>query len=416
MARTVGIGIQSFEKIRENNCFYVDKTYFIKEWWESLDDVTLITRPRRFGKTLAMSMLENFFSTEYASGAGIFEGLNIWKEEKYRNLQGMFPVISLSFASVKEVSYEQTRKKICQIVVNLYSRHSYLLESNALTEKDRDFYQSISVDMDDATATFAIYQLSEYLCRYYGKKELADKLVRRGSSGIKTDLEELIKEHSIEKSMDEQVVFKQLERQEEAVWSLFLACGYLKVLQCRPNEKSGKYCYELTLTNKEVRLMFIDMIRGWFSESQREYSAFTTAMLTGNLELMNEYMNMIAMNSFSFFDVGGRGVSDGQPESFYHGFVLGLVVELDSQYMILSNRESGLGRYDVVLEPKDHGMDAIILEFKAFDQRREKTLEDTVGRALNQIEEKRYAQDLSARGIPEGKYGNTALVSGEKIF
>ena len=100
--------------------------------------------------------------------------------------------------------------------------------------------------------------------------------------------------------MDEQVVFKQLDRQEEAVWSLFLACGYLKTLKCRLDENSGKYCYELTLTNKEVQMMFTGMIRGWFSESRREYSAFTTAMLTGNLELMNEYMNKIAMNSFSF--------------------------------------------------------------------------------------------------------------------
>ncbi len=545
MPGKVGIGMQDFRKIRERNAFYIDKTLFIKEWWESLDDVTLITRPRRFGKTLTMSMVENFYSLEYASGAVIFEGLDIWKEEKYRNLQGTFPVISLSFANIKEVSYEQTRKKICQILVNLYSRHSYLLESNVLTKKDRDFYQSVSVNMDDATATFAIYQLSEYLCRYYGKKvlifldeydtpmqeayvngywkemadfirsmlnaafktnpfmeraimtgitritresvfsdlnnleivtitsekyesffgftedevfaaldefglsedrqrikewydgftfgkrmdmynpwsilnyldkrkfsaywansssnELAERLVRKGSFGIKTDLEELIKGHSIEKSMDEQVVFKQLDRQEEAVWSLFLACGYLKTLKCRLDENSGKYCYELTLTNKEVQMMFIGMIRGWFSESRREYSAFTAAMLTGNLELMNEYMNKIAMNSFSFFDVGGKTPDSGQPESFYHGFVLGLVVELDAQYVVLSNRESGLGRYDVVLEPKDRNMDAIIMEFKAFDQKREKTLEDTVIRALNQIEEKEYAQELIARGIPEEK-------------
>lgn len=545
MPQKVGIGMQDFGKIRERGAFYIDKTLFIKEWWESLDDVTLITRPRRFGKTLAISMAESFFSVEYASGGRLFEGLNIWKEEKFRKLQGTWPVISLSFANVKEVNYEQTRKKICQILVNLYSRHSYLLESNVLTEKDRDFYHSVSVDMDDAAATFAIYQLSEYLYRYYGKKvlifldeydtpmqeayvggywdkmadftrsmlnaafktnpfmerslltgitritresvfsdlnnleivtmtsekyesffgfteeevfsaldefglsedkqrikewydgftfgkrtdmynpwsilnyldkrkfaaywvnsssnELAERLVRRGSCGIKADLEELIKGNAIQKCMDEQVVFNQLERQEEAVWSLFLACGYLKAVSCTLDEKSGQYCYTLSLTNKEVKMMFVSMIQNWFSESRREYSAFTMAMLDGNLELMNEYISRIAMNSFSFFDVGGGRAGEGQPESFYHGFVLGLIVELDAQYVISSNRESGLGRYDVVLEPTDRSMNAVILEFKVFDAKKENTLEDTVRRALEQIEEKKYARSLTARGIPEEK-------------
>lgn len=96
MARTVGIGLQDFEKIIKRNVFYVDKTMFIKEWWESMDDVTLITRPRRFGKTLTMSMVEHFFSVQYA-GSRLFQGMNIWKEDAYRELQGKYPVISLSF-------------------------------------------------------------------------------------------------------------------------------------------------------------------------------------------------------------------------------------------------------------------------------------------------------------------------------
>lgn len=102
MARTVGIGLQDFEKIIKNDCFYVDKTDFIREWWESRDDVTLITRPRRFGKTLNMSMLEYFFSVKHAGKGELFEGLSIWKNEKYREMQGTYPVISLSFANVKE--------------------------------------------------------------------------------------------------------------------------------------------------------------------------------------------------------------------------------------------------------------------------------------------------------------------------
>ena len=129
MKRTVGIGIQSFDKVIEGNYFYFDKTHFIKEWWESGDDVTLITRPRRFGKTLNMSMLEQFFSVDYAGRGDLFEGLSIWGEEKYRQLQGTYPVISLSFARIKENSYSATIRKICEIITNLYSKYHFLRDS-----------------------------------------------------------------------------------------------------------------------------------------------------------------------------------------------------------------------------------------------------------------------------------------------
>ena len=101
MAKTVGIGYQDFEKVREKDLFYVDKTGFIREWWENEDEVTLIIRPRRFGKTLNISMLEKFFSVQYAGREDLFRGLAIWEDEKYRSLQGTYPVISLSFANVK---------------------------------------------------------------------------------------------------------------------------------------------------------------------------------------------------------------------------------------------------------------------------------------------------------------------------
>ena len=170
MGRIVGIGIQSFEKIRKANCFYVDKTSFIKEWWESADDVTLIARPRRFGKTLNISMLEQFFSVDYADRGDLFEGLSIWEEEKYRNLQGTYPVISLSFARIKETNYISTREKINQILTNLYVKHIYLRDSDVLTDADKEFFDRIlKVDIRDSDATSAIYQLCDYLSRYYGK-------------------------------------------------------------------------------------------------------------------------------------------------------------------------------------------------------------------------------------------------------
>ncbi len=149
MARTVGIGIQSFEKIRRNNCFYVDKTGFIKEWWEDQDDVTLITRPRRFGKTLMMDTLEQFFSIKYKENGELFEGLSIWKEEKYRELQGTYPVIALSFAEIKECNYRDVRRRMNQMLTGLYARHYYLMNSDAFTAADRRFFESVREDMGD---------------------------------------------------------------------------------------------------------------------------------------------------------------------------------------------------------------------------------------------------------------------------
>ena len=148
MARTVGIGIQEFDKIINGGYFYVDKTSFIKEWWESGDDVTLITRPRRFGKTLNMSMLNRFFSVEYAGQGEIFEGLSIWEEEKFRELQGTYPVINLTFANVKEKDYTSTRKKICQLLTKLYAKHSYLLEGDLLYETEKQSFKRVNEDMD----------------------------------------------------------------------------------------------------------------------------------------------------------------------------------------------------------------------------------------------------------------------------
>ena len=162
MAKTVAIGVQSFDKLIEENYFYIDKTSFIKEWWESGDDVTLITRPRRFGKTLNMSMLEQFFSLDYADRGDLFEGLSIWHEEKYRELQGTYPVISLSFARVKEDNYISTREKICQIIRNIYIKYIFLKESNVLTDADRQYFDRIlSVDVSNSDITSCVYELGD---------------------------------------------------------------------------------------------------------------------------------------------------------------------------------------------------------------------------------------------------------------
>lgn len=541
MKKTISIGIQGFSDLRERNCYFVDKTHFIKEWWESQDMVTLITRPRRFGKTLNMSMLECFFSNKYANRADLFAGLSIWKEEKYRQLQGTYPVLFLSFASVKAGNLEEAKAQVKGEIARVYRENKYLIDTDIFDNRERERYDNVVVSMDDVTAQDSLRNLAEWMEKYYGKKviifldeydtpmqeayiqgywdeftsfvrslfnatfktnpyleraimtgitrvskesifsdlnnlrvvtttsdlyadcfgfteeevfatldeyEMSDKkdevkqwydgftfgeyrdiynpwsitnylkekklraywaatssnglvsrLIRTASVDVKEKMEDLLKGQEIVVNFDEQIVYNQLDQDENAIWSLLLASGYLKADQVEYRGMLNKPWYHLTITNLETESMFENMFAGWFKNQDANYNDFVKAMLKGSLKEMNIYMNDVALTTFSSFDTGRRPSGKTQPERFYHGFVLGLLADLRERYQIRSNRESGYGRYDVMLMPLNQQDKAIVIEFKVHEPDEELSLQDTVQSALDQIKEKNYDAELLAQGI-----------------
>lgn len=536
MKKLLPIGISDFKKVREGGYAYVDKSLLVQELVEKGGDVALIPRLRRFGKTLNLSMLRYFFEKGEESTRHLFESLNIWKNEKYRALQGQFPVIFISLKDVKHASWEETYASLRGFIAVEFERHHYLLEGETLIADEKENYRKI-LRREDSQQLFeqSLFLLSKWLHRYYQRrvvllideydtpahaayvggyykpliaflrnwlsgglkdnislergvltgilriakesifsglnnistftildKDFQDKfgllesevksllqdyglenkldqmrqwyngyrigscegiynpwsvlnciakegdlapywvntsdnalmkeLISQGSDDLKADVEELLKGGIVDKTIEEGIVFTDLEKNPNSVWALLLFSGYL-TLAATP--VYGTPC-RLRIPNVEVGELYKSMILDWFNTTihQNKYRHLLNSLVTGDIEIFSQIFQEFLLSAVSVFDTGAE-----EPEKIYHAFILGMLIGLKDKYEVRSNRESGYGRYDVVLIPKNPSDLGVIMEFKKIGKFEKSDLETAVQSALKQIEDKRYAQELIDRGV-----------------
>ena len=536
MNKPLPIGISDFKKVIKNGYAYVDKTLFIQELTEKGMEVALIPRLRRFGKTLNLSMLRYFFEKGEEDTSYLFKDLQIWKNEKYRALQGQFPVIFITLKDVKHLSWEETFSSLRALIGKEFERHSYLLEGTILTQREKEDYLRITCREGGKTLIEkSLLLLSEWLHRYHNKevillideydtpahaayvgkyydtlisflrnwlsaglkdniylergvltgilriaiesifsglnnistftvlnetfsdkfgllesevKELLNdyglseklsdfrkwyngyrigsstniynpwsvlnciankgmlapywvntsenalmkQLISQGSDNFKADIEQLLKGETIEKNIDDGVVFSLLHQSPNAIWSLLLYTGYLTLDQA---PSYGSPCH-LRIPNIEVGELYKSMILEWFEQSihEHKYHVLLNSLIMGDIDTFSQIFQEFMLSSASVFDVPSE-----DSEKIYHGFILGMLIGLSDRYEVKSNRESGLGRYDVMLIPKDPSQLGIIMEFKKIGRFEKSRLEAAVESAIKQIEYRQYAQELLDRGV-----------------
>jgi hypothetical protein len=529
------IGISDFKTIIEDGYAYADKTLLVQELLEKGTHVALIPRPRRFGKTLNLSMLRYFFEKSEEDTGHLFQNLAIWEEQKFREKQGTHPVIFLTFKDNKHGSWEKTFEHFRIILAEEFQRHRYLLECDLLSAEEReDFLKIIRkeasstlyehslrfltkwlylyhktkvvvlIDEYDAPAhaaflgkfyrrlidflrnllsgslkdnsyleqgvltgifriakesifsgannisTFSLlheefqdkfglsesevkvflasYDLTEKLseitkwydgycigsckqiynpwsvlncCAKKGNilpywvnssdNTLMQQCVTQGSSELKTEIEELLQGVCVEKKIEEGFIFTDLDEKPNAVWALLLYSGYLTI----DSVSHGNFC-RLRIPNIEVEELYKSTILDWFERSlnEQKYRMLLTSLIAGDVDTFSQLFQEFVLCSASIFDVSGS-----EPEKIYHAFVLGMLIGLKDQYEVKSNRESGLGRYDVMLIPKDKHALGIIIEFKKIGPFKKMNIKAAASSALQQIEEKKYAQELLDRNI-----------------
>jgi len=536
--KKIPIGISDFKKLKDGDYLFVDKSLLIKEFWDSHGETILVPRPRRFGKTLNMSMIKYFFDNGEEENSYLFQGLNIESHKDIMELQGKYPVIYLSFKDEKHSSFEYFKAGLTTILSKLYQDHKYCLGADKMDAIDKKYFNSIiNKEAHIIDLANGLKKLSEYIYAYYNEKviilideydvpiqaayvnnyydetiefmrnllsgafkdnnvlqkgmitgilrvaresifsglnnlkvesilsyDLSDKfgftdseieklvsdynikedlnnirdwyngyyfgettiynpwsilnylsspklglkpywvnsssndlisiLLSKGSKEVKKDLEDLVNGNNIEKIIDENIVMADIEKSTDNLWSFLLFTGYLKVKSKK--RKGLKDYYTISIPNLEVTTLYYDLIEKWFEDTitKENYDIMIKSLVTGDIKIFGKLLRQFVLKSISYFDVGGY-----EGEKVYHAFVLGMLISLNDTHEVLSNRESGYGRYDVMIIPKDVSKLGIIIEFKKLDPDDEETLEETADEALKQIIEKKYSSTLEHRGV-----------------
>ena len=532
----IGIGTSDFKKMRVNDYYYIDKTMYIKDIIDNKSEIALVTRPRRFGKTLNMSMLRYYFDIKQKDSKELFKGLKILEqEEKYTSKLGYYPVIYLTLKDVQDRNYENMLLDMKTAMLNMYKEHRYLLDSDKIYPEEKARITDILYAREDENVLKnSVRDLSEYLNRYYERpvillvdeydvplqnayvegyyeeavkffktfygvtfkdnpylektvltgvsrvakesifsgannfkvftvldNEFADdfgiteeemdkviqdfeiedekeeikkwydgytignvegiynpwsilnyltdkklipywvntssndliKMVLKNSTTIKEKMERLLKDEEIEVPINLETVIVGIENNEDNIWGLMLGTGYLKVVE---TVDVSEGIYKVKLLNYEIKLLFQQIINEWFKNKVigNDLKSILKDLITLNLKEYEKKFDILVREMFSYMDVG-----ENTAENFYHAFVLGMLVGLKDTYYVNSNRESGIGRYDIMLEPKDKNGNSFIMEFKVLEDKEEKTIEDTIENAKKQIEEKGYESNLRERGF-----------------
>lgn len=530
------IGISDFRMLREEDRYYVDKTGFIREVMDAPAQALLFPRPRRFGKTLNLSMLRYFFEKSDEDRGRLFDGTGIRDTEFFHRHQGRYAVIFLTFKDIKEPTWPICLAKIQQVIRDAFKPHSRLFEetlphasdkamvrrimenraeqeecenalkylseflhscgnrsvvilideydtpihaayNNGYFQKAVDFMRNflsgglkdnpflikgvltgilrvakesvfsglnnldvytilsprfsdsfgftepeIERILADYGASDQLENLAEWYNGYRFGDEviynpwsvlhfidkrgecvpywvntadtgIIDRLATRGGRELRQEIGTLLEGGAIQKPITDALILRDLEHGDEPLWSFLLFSGYLK-----PGEKTGTETWELRIPNREVEIIYRRMVRRWFTEKSdvNHIESLLKALTAGEVEDFEELLSGIVRKVLSWHDTAGP-----EPEQFYHAFLLGLLVWLEGEYEVKSNRESGLGRYDAMLIPRDRNRKGIVLEFKRVNERKKETPEQALEAALKQMETRRYAEELTAAGVSD---------------
>ena len=535
--KKIALGNSDFKTIIDDDRYFVDKTLLIKEFLEDSSQIILIPRPRRFGKTLNLSMIRYFVEKCDENRRHLFNNLLIEKEENIMKKQGIYPTIYLTFKDEKHDDFNKLINRLSIFISDIYKEFYYIVDSLKYDEDKDLFMRAINRKLSLDELELSLKKLTEHLYNYHNEKIIilideydtpiqhsyfsgiydetigfmrnflsntlkdniylekamltgilrvaresifsglnnlkvntvlknaySDKfgftdieiekvlndfnvieqidefkkwyngyifgntviynpwsvlcylddrdsgfmphwvntsenkiiktILAKGSEGLKKSFEELLRGNTIETTIDENIVMADIEKDEDSIWSFLLMSGYLKVIGKRREGKD--FYYSLKIPNLEVESMYEKIIRDWQSESyiSSEYNEMLKALINFDFKVFKKIFARYVRESFSYFDVSGK-----MPEKVYHAFTLGLLVSLNRTHQVLSNRESGYGRYDVMVIPKDISKLGIIIEFKKYDEEDEESLEELIEEAKNQIENKKYETELLNRGI-----------------